>query len=223
MVALRYCFCLDSGTIGTDTHSSKLFLSRFSLYRDRSSLFGTLFVSIPVLSGLMIALRNCFCPDSATIGTDPHSSVLFLSRFSYYRDRCTLFETVFVPIQVLSRQFLTPRPLSCLDSGCIETASRSSALFLSRFRLYRDYLPLLSSFLVPIQAVSGLLTSPQLFSCPDSGTIETVSHSSALVLSRFRHYRDCLPLFSSFLVPIQALSRLLTSPQPFSFPQFLQF
>ncbi len=138
MIPLRDCFCLDSGTIGTDGISSGLFLSRFWHYRDRCYLFGTVFVSILVLSGQMVSLRDCFCLDSGTIGTDDTSSGLFLSRFRYYRDRWYLFGTVSVSILALSRQMIPLRDCFCLDSGTIETDPHSSKLFLSQFRYYRD-------------------------------------------------------------------------------------
>ena len=147
MITLRYCFCPDSGTIETDDRSPKLFLSRFSHYRDRSSLFETVFVPIPTLSGLMPTLRNCFCPDSDTIGTDDTSSELFSSRFSHYT---------------------------------IETDSRSSTLFLSRFQHYRDRdrFPIFSSFLVPIPALSRRLLALLLTISPIHSTKEKQNQHS---------------------------------------------
>ncbi len=129
MPTLQYCFCLDSRTIGTDATSSELFSSRFSHYRDRCPLFETVFVPILALSRQMIALWYCFCLDSRTIGTDDRSLVLFLSRFSHYRDRFPIFNSFLVPIPTLSRQRQIPDlPLfSCPDSCIIKTTARSSS------------------------------------------------------------------------------------------------
>ena len=129
-----------------------------------------------------LAVHPFFCPDSDTIETLFHCSLLFLSRFSYYRDtlsRLTLFS---VPILTLSRHSSTARsffcpdsntietyfdcsPFFCPDSDTIETLFHGSLFFLSRFCHYRDTLPPLALFSVPILPLSRHVLTHAKRSC----------------------------------------------------------
>ncbi len=171
ILAARSFFCPDFATIETQLHFSFFFLSRFAHFRDTIALLALFSVPIRPLSRLILAAHSFFCPDSATIETQLHCSLSFLSLFAHYRDSVALLALFSVPIL-----------------ATIETQLHCSLSFLSLFAHYRDSVALLALFSVPIRPLSRLSCIARSLFCPDSPTIETHFGCPLFFLSRFCHY-----------------------------------
>ncbi len=181
--------CPDSLTIETHLLFPARFVSRFSHYRDISSLPFPICVPIPALSRHIFSSLSYLCPDFSHYQTQVLFPHLLVSQFPHYRDTSSLPYPMFVPIPALSRHIFSSLSYLCPDSRTIEIqVALSSPLFVQIPALSRH-----NSYFLP-------------YLCPDSRTIKTHPLFPLPCVSRFPHYRDTSSLSSPMVVPILTLS-----------------